>query len=74
MSRYVSKPGKHGGTLYLYRFRYSPDPSTVGYIYSWLTYAYNVEHAWEKWCDSNGDDGYDVDPRGPERVKARVGS
>jgi hypothetical protein len=49
-----TKKGKHG-TLYLYEIKYDIDP---GVPHSWFTYAYNEEHAIEKWDESNVDEGF----------------
>lgn len=62
----LTKKGEHG-TLYRWRFRYSPDPLIVAFDYHWHCWAYDREHAWEKWLDSHEDDGFDVDGE-PERV------
>jgi hypothetical protein len=58
MTPYLTKPSKHG-TLYLWRIQYhdvpGPDGTLVG---TWRTWAYDAEHAWENWHDSNEGMGF----------------
>lgn len=56
MKEYISKPGKHG-TLYRYGIDYASDDGSP--VFRWRTWAYNVEDAWERWHDSNAEDGFD---------------
>lgn len=55
---YASKPGRYG-RLYLYGINYHDVPGPDGcYVGRWRTWAYNVEHAWEKWHDGNEELGF----------------
>ena len=65
----TSRPGKHG-TLYLFRVRYSPDGELCAPgEFSWTCWAYDEEHAQERWDDGNEDQGY-VQAGRPTRVRA----
>jgi hypothetical protein len=63
-----TKPGKHG-TLYLYEIKYTDDDPGFGEN-SWFTYAYNEDHAYERWQDSNVDVGFKFKSIG--RAKIRI--
>ena len=55
---YRTKQGKHG-TLYLWKITYSDVPGPSGEVIgAWRTWAYNHEHAWENWHDSNEEQGF----------------
>lgn len=58
MTIQISKPGKHG-TLHLFAVAYedSFDPFNKGVIRTW---AYDEEHAYEKFYDSDDADGWTV--------------
>jgi hypothetical protein len=65
--KYVTKQGKEG-TLYKYKMEYE-DPYEPGFgRSSWYCYAYNKEHAEEKFYDAGDDDGFEI-VSGPSRVK-----
>ena len=66
MSRYRSKPGKHG-TLWLYRITYRDDsPGSPTFSGAW--WAYDEAHALERFHDSDdGDTGWKI-VSGPSRV------
>lgn len=69
-SRYQSKPGQHG-TLYRYRITYrDDDPGSP--TFSWHTWAYDEDHALERWYDSDDDTGWKI-VAGPTRVLATTG-
>jgi hypothetical protein len=54
----ITKPGQHG-PLYRYVVEYT-DTSDPGFgIQTWHAWAYNLEHAEEKFYDSNGEDGFE---------------
>lgn len=53
-SKFKSKPGEHG-TLYRYTIEYTDDDPAFGREF-WSTWAYNLEHALEKFTDS--DEGF----------------
>jgi hypothetical protein len=58
MAEYRSKPGRHG-TMYLWRIEYNDVPGPHGtHIGAWRTWAYDAEHAWENWHDSNEGMGF----------------
>lgn len=58
MAAPITKPGKHG-TLYLYAVDYNDVPGPEGtHIGRWRTWAYDAEHAWDKWHDSNEEMGF----------------
>lgn len=62
---FVKKRGRHG-TLYKYKIRYT-DPVSRDYGTDvWFTYAYDAEHALEKFYDA--DDGFEA-VSNPVRVK-----
>ncbi len=64
----TTKPGKYG-TLYLYELDYTC-PLDAGFgIHPWQTYAYDSEHAEEKFMD--GDEGFRI-VDGPNRVRYSV--
>lgn len=53
-----TKEGRHG-TLYLWTIDYNDVPGPDGtYIGQWRTWAYNNEHAWDNWYDTNEDFGF----------------
>lgn len=54
---YITKPGKHG-TLYLYRIVYRNDGPDDLQRFTWRTYAYDTEHALNKFYDGPADDGW----------------
>lgn len=71
MSRYQSKPGKHG-MLWRYRITYRDD-SPGSPTFPWATWAYNEDHALERFYDSDdGDTGWKV-VSGPTRVPVAAG-
>jgi len=58
MSQYKSKPGKHG-TLYLWKIDYTDVAgSESDFVGTWKTWAYNNEHAWDNWHESNEEMGF----------------
>lgn len=57
MSRHQTKEGKHG-TLYRFVFEYADSQFEPEFFSEWGTWAYNEEHAWEKWHDSNEELGF----------------
>ena len=61
------KQGKHG-TLFLWRFMYSPNPELCA-PEPWTCWAYDAEHARERWDDTNGEDGWEL-VSGPVRVRS----
>lgn len=50
---YITKPGKHG-TLYLYRIVYRNDGPDDLQRFTWRTYAYDAEHALNKFLMTVG--------------------
>jgi hypothetical protein len=50
------RPGKHG-TLYLWRFRYTPDAQMCAGE-DWTCWAYDEDHARERWTDTDEDGGW----------------
>jgi len=67
---YRSKPGKHG-TLWLYRIVYRDD-DLGSPTFSWNTWAYDEDHALEKWYGSDDDTGWKI-VSGPTRVRESQG-
>ena len=58
MAQYKSKPGKYG-TLYLWSVPYNDVPGADGErVGNWRTWAYNEEHAWDSWNESNEELGF----------------
>ena len=56
--RYVTKPGAHG-TLFKYKIKYF-DPKDPGFGSDiWNCFAYNTEHALDKFYDE--DDGFEAE-------------
>jgi hypothetical protein len=67
--RFESKRGEHG-TLYLFRVSYRDlDPACPEF--SWSTWAYDADHAVEKFSD-DGDDGWKI--LSVRKVRAPVSS
>lgn len=62
---FVSKPGRHG-TLYRFRIRYTDVADPCCMPDDWYVWAYNAEHAEQKFFDSD-DDGWKI--LGIERVR-----
>ena len=54
--RYVTKPGRHG-TLYRFKIIYRSDHDPGFGQDEWFTWAYDVEHAEDKFYESD-DDGW----------------
>jgi hypothetical protein len=52
----TTKPGKHG-TLKLYRVTYDDGPGGMPAT-SYTTWAYDYDHALDKWYDGNEDEGF----------------
>lgn len=55
---FVSKPGKHG-TLYQYLLRYKDKDDPASPTFDWKTWAYDSEHALDKFYDSD-DEGWKI--------------
>lgn len=60
----LTKPGKHG-TLYRYRIAYEIDP---GVWFTWSTWAYDADHAVDRWLETASDGYEDCQIKAPERV------
>ena len=59
MPDFVTKPGKHG-TLYRYVLEYT-DPSDPGWgRQEWKTWAYNLEHAEDRFYEGEDSAGYKI--------------
>jgi len=58
-SAYVTKPGRHG-TLYLFRIRYKDrwDPAFGEDV--WRTWAYDSEHAQDRFHEADEDEGWEI--------------
>ena len=66
--KYVTKKGQYG-PLYKYTMKYH-DPDSPGFGEgTWHCYAYNVEHAVEKFYDM--DDGFEL-LTDPKRVRSKL--
>lgn len=52
---FVKKPGKYG-TLYLFRLVYRDKGDFASPDFTWQTWAYNFEHAEDKFFESTPDD------------------
>lgn len=63
--RYVEKPGNHG-TLFLFRIAYRDKYDDACPRLSWNTWAYDVEHAVDRFHDSD-DEGWEI--LGVEKVR-----
>jgi hypothetical protein len=53
----TTKPGKHG-TLKLYRVTYDDGPGSGMPEMTYLTWAYDWDHAQEKWFDGADEEGF----------------
>ncbi|TXH43896.1 MAG: hypothetical protein E6Q97_33530 [Desulfurellales bacterium] len=56
---YITKPGQHG-TLYLYRITYRNAGQDDHERFTTHRYAYNAEHAIDRFYDGAEDDGWQV--------------
>lgn len=59
MPPFASKPGEHG-RLYLFEVRYRDAHDPCFPIFTWRTWAYDAEHAIDKFYMSDDDDGWTV--------------
>ena len=56
---YITKPGQHG-TLYLYRITYRNAGQDDHERFTTRLYAYDVEHALDRFYDGSENDGWQV--------------
>ena len=56
---FVKKPGKHG-TLYLFNVRYRDKYDFASPDFDWKTWAYNEEHAEQRFYESDNDDDWKI--------------
>lgn len=58
MTKMLTKPGRHG-TLYLYEVAYR-DGGAGEFSATWRCYAYDAEHAQEKFLEGPDADGWEM--------------
>jgi hypothetical protein len=68
-SKPLTKPGKHG-TLYHYVITYTDPTDDYFPDMTWKTWAYDSEHALDKFYDSGDDDGFKAKSWRRETVSA----
>lgn len=62
MSAPITKPGRYG-TLYRFKIQYTAGEGSP--VFLWRTWAYDAEHAWEKWHDCNAfEPGWEYETHG----------
>lgn len=65
----IKKKGEYG-TLYLYQIKYR-DLNPACPVFTWRRFAYDADHAMERWFDGPADDGWQL-VSGPKRVKEGI--